>query len=116
MEHKGILIHAALLTICVASSKVTVKTTVTVSTTWFAGQRIVVQTFRKVQIAVENHFHAVDQMKEQNLVAQIRTVALWMKDTVQTIMIAMEIFYVDQTIVTPVVFRKGQIAVTSNQQ
>ena len=115
MEHKGILIHAALLTICVASSKVTVKTTVTVSTTWFVGQRIVVQTFRKVQIAVESHFHAVDQMKEQNLVAQIRTVALWMKDTVQTIMIATEIFCVDQTIVTPV-FRKGQIAVTSNQQ
>ena len=115
MEHKGILIHAALLTICVASSKVTVKTTVTVSTTWFAGQRIVVQTFRKVQIAVESHFHAVDQMKEQNLVAQIRTVALWMKDTVQTIMIATEIFCVDQTIVT-LVFRKGQIAVTSNQQ
>ena len=75
-----------------------------------------VQTFRKVQIAVESHFHAVDQMKEQNLVAQIRTVALWMKDTVQTIMIAMEIFYVDQTIVTPVVFPKGQIAVISNQQ
>ena len=116
MEHKGILIHVALLTIYVASSKVTVKTTVTVSTTWFVGQRIVVQTFQKVQIAAESHFHAVDQMKEQNLVAQIRTVAMWMKDTVQTIMIAMEIFYVDQTIVTPVVFRKGQIAVTSNQQ
>ena len=116
MEHKGILIHAALLTICVASSKVTVKTTVTVSTTWFAGQRIVVQTFRKVQIAVESHFHAVDQMKEQNLVAQIRIVALLMKDTVQTIMIATEIFFVDQTIVTPPVFQKGQIAVTSNQQ
>ena len=114
-EHKGMLIHVALLTICVASSKVTVKTTVTVSTTWFVGQRIVVQTFRKVQIAVESHFHAVDQMKEQNLVAQIRTVALWMKDTVQTIMIATEIFFVDQTIVTPV-FQKGQIAVTSNQQ
>ena len=115
MEHKGILIHAALLTICVASSKVTAKMTVTVSTTWFVGQRIVVQTFRMVQIAVESHFHAVDQMKEQNLVAQIRTIALWMKDTVQTIMIATEIFCVDQTIVTPV-FRKGQIAVTSNQQ
>ena len=39
-----------------------------------------------------------------------------MKDTVQTIMIAMEIFCVDQTIVTPVVFPKGQIAVISNQQ
>ena len=115
MEHKGILIHAALLTICVASSKVTVKTTVTVSTTWFVGQRIVVQTFRKVQIAVESHFHAVDQTKEQNLVAQIRTVALWMKDTVLIILIATEIFCVDQIIVTPV-FRKGQIAVTSNQQ
>ena len=116
MEHKGILIHAALLTICVASSKVTVKTTVTVSTTWFAGKRIVVQTFRKVQIAVESHLQAMEQTNEHNLVAQIRTVAMWMKDTVQTIMIAMEIFYVDQTIVTPVVFRKGQIAVTSNQQ
>ena len=79
------------------------------------GQRIVVQTFRKVQIAVESHFHAVDQTKEQNLVAQIKTVALWMKDTVQTIMIATEIFFVDQTIVTPV-FQKGQIAATSNQQ
>ena len=116
MEHKGILIHAALLTICVASSKVTVKTTVTVSTTWFAGQRIVVQTFRKVQIAVESHLHAMEQMNEHNLVAQIRTIAMWMKDTVQTIMIAMEIFCVDQTIVTPVVFPKGQIAVISNQQ
>jgi hypothetical protein len=115
MEYKGMLIHVALLTICVASSKVTVKTTVTVSTTWFAEQRIVVQTFRKVQIAVESHFHAMYQMKEQNLVAQIRTVALWMKDTVQTIMIATEIFYVDQTIVTPV-FQRGQIAATSNQQ
>ena len=39
-----------------------------------------------------------------------------MKDTVQTIMIATEIFFVDQTIVTPPVFQKGQIAVTSNQQ
>ena len=116
MEHKGMLIHVALLTLCVASSKVTVKMTVTVSTTWFVGQTIVVQTFRKVQIAVESHFHAVNQMNEHNLVAQIRTVALWMKDTVQTIMIAMEIFCVDQTIVTPVVFRKRQIAVTSNQQ
>ena len=116
MEHKGMLIHVALLTLCVASSKVTVKMTVTVSTTWFVGQTIVVQTFRKVQIAVESHFHAVNQMNEHNLVAQIRTVALWMKDTVQTIMIATEIFFVDQTIVTPVVFRKRQIAVTSNQQ
>ena len=116
MEHKGMLIHVALLTICVASSKVTVKTTVTASTTWFAGQRIVVQTFRKVQIVVESHFHAMEQMNEHNLVAQIRIVAMWMKDTVQTIMIAMEIFYVDQTIVTPVVFWKGQIAATSNQQ
>ena len=116
MEHKGMLIHVALLTICVASSKVTVKMTVSVSTNWFAGQTIVVQTFQKVQIAVESHFHAVDQMKEQNLVAQIRIVAMWMKDTVQTIMIAMETFCVDQTIVTPVVFPKGQIAVTSNQQ
>ena len=115
MEQKGMLIHVALPTICVASSKVTVKMTVNVSTTWFAGQRIVMKTFRKVQIAVESHFHAVDQTKEQNLVAQIRTVALWMKDTVQTIMIATEIFYVDQTIVTPV-FQKGQIAATSNQQ
>ena len=76
MEHKGMLIHVALLTLCVASSKVTVKMTVTVSTTWFAGQRIVVQTFRKVQIAVESHFHAVNQMNEHNLVAQIRTVAM----------------------------------------
>ena len=115
MEHKGISTHVVLLTICVASSKVTVKTTVNVSTTWFAGQRIVMQTFRKVQIAVESHFHAVDQTNEHNLVAQIRIVAMWMKDTVQTIKIAMEIFCVDQTIVTPV-FRKGQIAVTSNQQ
>jgi hypothetical protein len=39
-----------------------------------------------------------------------------MKVTVQTMMIAMEIFCVDQTIVIPVVFQKGQIAVTSNQQ
>ena len=116
MEHKGMLIHVALLTICVASSKVTVKMTVSVSTNWFVGQTIVVQTFQKVQIAVESHFHAMEQTNEHNLVAQIRTVAMWMKDTVQTIMIAMEIFYVDQTIVTPVVFRKGQIAVTSNQQ
>ena len=115
MEHKGMLIHVALPTICVASSKVTVKKTVSVSMTWFAGQRIVVQTFRKVQIAVESHFHAVNQMNEHNLVAQIRTVAMWMKDTVQTIMIALEIFCVDQTIVIPV-FRKGQIVVTSNQQ
>ena len=115
MEHKGMLIHVALPTICVASSKVTVKTTVNVSTTWFAGQRIVMQTFRKVQIAVESHFHAVNQMNEHNLVAQIRIVAMWMKDTVQTIMIATEIFCVDQTIVTPF-FRKGQIAVTRNQQ
>ena len=115
MEQKGMLIHVALPTICVASSKVTVKMTVNVSTTWFAGQRIVMQTFRKVQIAVESHFHAVDQTNEHNLVAQIRIVAMWMKDTVQTIMIATEIFCVDQTIVTPV-FRKGQIAVTSNQQ
>ena len=38
-----------------------------------------------------------------------------MKDTVQTIMIALEIFCVDQTIVTPV-FWMGQIAVTSNPQ
>ena len=116
MEHKVMLIHVALITICVASSKVTVKMTVTVSTTWFAGQIIVVQTFREVQIAVESHLHAMEQTNEHNLVAQIRTVAMWMKDTVQTIMIAMEIFYVDQIIVTPVVFRKGQIAVTSNQQ
>ena len=116
MEQKGMLIHVALPTICVASSKVTVKMTVNVSMTWFAGQRIVMKTFRKVQIAVESHFHAVDQTNEHNLVAQIRIVAMWMKDTVQIIMIAMEIFYVDQTIVTPVVFRKGQIAVTSNQQ
>ena len=115
MELKGMLIHVALPTICVASSKVTVKTTVNVSTTWFVGQRIVMQTFRKVQIAVESHFHAVDQTNEHNLVAQIRIVAMWMKDTVQTIKIAMEIFCVDQTIVTPV-FQKGQIAVTSNQQ
>ena len=115
MEHKGMLIHAALPTICVASSKVTVKMTVTVSTTWFAGQIIVVQTFREVQIAVESHLHAMEQTNEHNLVAQIRTVAMWMKDTVQTIMIATEIFCVDQTIVTPV-FQKGQIAVTSNQQ
>ena len=116
MEQEGMLIHVALPTICVASSKVTVKMTVNVSMTWFAGQRIVMKTFRKVQIAVESHFHAVDQTNEHNLVAQIRIVAMWMKDTVQIIMIAMEIFYVDQTIVTPVVFRKGQIAVTSNQQ
>ena len=116
MEHKGILIHVALLTICVASSKVTVKTTVNVSTTWFAGQRIVMKTFRKVQIAVESHLHAMEQMNEHNLVAQIRTIAMWMKDTVQTIMIAMEIFCVDQTIVIPVVLQKRQIAVTSNQQ
>ena len=115
MEHKGMLIHVALLTICVASSKVTVKMTVTVSTTWFAGQTIAMQTFPRVQIAVESHFHAVFQTNEHNLVAQIRIVAMWMKDTVQTIKIAMEIFCVDQTIVTPV-FQKGQIAVTSNQQ
>ena len=115
MEHKGMLIHVALLTICVASSKVTVKMTVSVSTNWFAGQTIVVQTFRKVQIAVESHFHAMEQTNEHNLVAQIRIVAMWMKDTVQTIMIATEIFCVDQTIVTPV-FQKGQIVVTSNQQ
>ena len=86
-----------------------------VSTNWFAGQTIAVQTFRRVQIAVESHLHAMEQTNEHNLVAQIRTVAMWMKDTVQTIMIAMEIFCVDQTIVTPV-FQKGQIAVTSNQQ
>ena len=115
MEQEGMLIHVALPTICVASSKVTVKMTVNVSTTWFAGQRIVIKTFRKVQIAVESHFHAVFQTNEHNLVAQIRIVAMWMKDTVQTIKIAMEIFCVDQTIVTPV-FQKGQIAVTSNQQ
>ena len=115
MEHKGMLIHVALLTICVASSKVTVKMTVSVSMNWFAGQTIVVQTFQKVQIAVESHFHAMEQTNEHNLVAQIRTVAMWMKDTVQTIMIATEIFFVDQTIVTPV-FQKGQIAATSNQQ
>ena len=115
MEQEGMLIHVALPTICVASSKVTVKMTVNVSTTWFAGQRIVMKTFRKVQIAVESHFHAVFQTNEHNLVAQIRIVAMWMKDTVQTIKIAMEIFCVDQTIVTPV-FQKGQIAVTSNQQ
>ena len=76
MENKEISTHVALLTICVASSKVTVKTTLNVSTTWFAGQRIVVQTFQKVQIAVESHFHAVDQTNEHNLVAQIRTVAM----------------------------------------
>ena len=116
MEHKVMLIHVALLTICVAWSKVTVKTTVSVSTNWFAGQTIAVQTFWRVQIAVESHLHAMEQTNEHNLVAQIRTIAMWMKDTVQTIMIAMEIFYVDQIIVTPVVFRKGQIAVTSNQQ
>ena len=116
MEHKGMLIHVALPTICVASSKVTVKMTVTVSTTWFVEQTIVVQTFQKVQIAVESHLHAMEQMNEHNLVAQIRTVAMWMKDTVQIIMIAMEIFCVDQTIVIPVVFQMGQIAVTSNQQ
>ena len=116
MEHKGMLIHVALLTLCVASSKVTVKMTVTVSTTWYAGQTIAMQTFPRVQIAVESRLHAMEQTHEHNLVAQIRTVAMWMKDTVQTIMIAMEIFFVDQTIVTPVVFRKGQIAVTSNQQ
>ena len=75
-----------------------------------------VKTFRKVQIAVESHLHAMEQMNEHNLVAQIRTIAMWMKDTVQTIMIAMEICCVDQTIVTPVVFPKGQIAVISNQQ
>ena len=115
MEHKGILIHAVLLTICVASSKVTVKTTVNVYMTWFAGQRIVIQIFRKAQIAVESHLHVMEQTHEQNLVAQIKTVAMWMKDTVQMIMSATEIFCVDQTIVTPV-FRKGQIAVTSNQQ
>ena len=117
MEHKGMLIHVALLTICVASSKVTVKMTVTVSTTWFVGQTIVVQTFQKVQIVVESLLHAMEmeQTNKHNLVAQIRTVVMWMKDTVQTMMIAMEIFCVDQTIVTPV-FRKGQIAVTSNQQ
>ena len=115
MEYKGMLIHVALLTICVASSKVTVKMTVTASTTWFAGQRIVIQIFRKAQIAVESHLHAMEQTHEQNLVAQIKTVALWMKDTVQTIMIATEIFCVDQTIVTPV-FQKGQIAATYNQQ
>ena len=39
-----------------------------------------------------------------------------MKDTVQTMMIAMEIFYADQTIVTLVVFQKEQIAATSNLQ
>ena len=118
MEHKVMLIHVALITICVASSKVTVKMTVSVSTNWFAGQTIVVKTFRMVQIAVESHLHAMamEQRNKHNLAAPIRTVAMWMKDTVQTIMIAMEIFYVDQTIVTPVVFRKGQIAVTSNQQ
>ena len=117
MEHKGMLIHVALLTIYVASSKVTVKMTVTVSTTWFAGQRIVVQTFRMVQIAVESHLYAMEmeQTNKHNLAALIRTVAMWMKDTVQTIMIALEIFCVDQTIVIPV-FRKGQIVVTSNQQ
>ena len=118
MEHKAMLILVALMTICVASSKVTVKMTVTVSTTWFAGQRIVVQTFRMVQIAVESHLYAMEmeQMNKHNLAALIRTVAMSMKDTVQTIMIAMGIFCVDQTIVTPVVFRKRQIAVTSNQQ
>ena len=117
MEHKKMLIHVALLTICVASNKVTVKMTVTVSTTWFAGQRIVVQTFRMVQIAVESHLYAMEmeQTNKHNLAALIRTVAMWMKDTVQTIMIALEIFCVDQTIVIPV-FRKGQIVVTSNQQ
>ena len=114
MEHKGMLIHVALLTICVASSKVTVKMTVSVSTNWFAGQTIVVQTFQKVQIAVESHFDVMNQMNEHNLAAQIRTVAMPMKGTAQMIMIAMGIFSVDQTIVTPV-FRKGQIAVTSNQ-
>ena len=116
MELKGMLIHVALQTICVASSKVTVKTTVNVSTTWFAGQRIVIQIFRKAQIAVESHLHAMEQTHEQNLVAQIKTVAMWMKDTVQMIMSATEIFCVDQTIVTPVVLTKGQIAVISNQQ
>ena len=118
MEHKGMLIHVALLTICVASSKVTVKMTVIVSMNWFAGQRIVVQTFRMVQIAVESHLHAMEmeQTNKHKLAALLRTLAMWMKDTVQTIMIAMEIFCVDQTIVTPVVFRKRQIAVTSNQQ
>ena len=116
MEQKGMLIHVALPTICVASSKVTVKRTVSVSTTWFVEQRIVVQIFWKVQIAVESHLHAMEKTHKQNLVAQIRTVAMWMKDTVQMIMIAMEIFCVDQTIVTPVVLTKGQIAVTSNQQ
>ena len=116
MEKMGILTHVVLQTTCVVWSKVTVEMTATASMTWFAGQRIVVQTFQKVQIAVESHFHAMEQTNEHNLVAQVRTVAMWMKDTVQTIMIAMEIFYVDQTIVTPVVFRKGQIAVTSNQQ
>ena len=116
MELKGMLIHVALPTICVASSKVTVKTTVNVSTTWFAGQRIVIQIFRKAQIAVESHLHAMEQTHEQNLVAQIKTIAMWMKDTVQMIMSATEIFCVDQTIVTPVVLTKGQIAVISNQQ
>ena len=116
MEHKVMLIHVALLTICVGSNKVTVKMTATVSTTWFAGQTIVVQTFQEVQIAVENHLHAMEQTQEQNLVAQVRTVAMWTKDTVQAMMIAMEIFFVDQTTVTLVVFQKEQIAATSNQQ
>ena len=116
MEHKVMLIHVALLTICVASSKVTVKMTVNVSTTWFAGKRIVMKTFRKVQIAVESHLHAMEQTHEHNLVAQIRTVVMWMKDTVQTIMTATEIFCVDHTIVIPVIFLQRQIAVTSNRQ
>ena len=117
MEHKEMLIHVALLTICVAWSKVTVKMTVSVSMNWFAGQTIVVKTFRLVQIAVVSHLYAMamEQISKHNLVAQIRTVVMWMKDTVQTMMIAMEIFCVDQTIVTPV-FQKGQIAATSNQQ
>ena len=116
MEHKGMLIHVALLTLCVASSKVTVKMTVTVSTTWFVGQTIAMQTFPRVQIAVESRLHAMEQTHEHNLVAQIRTVVMWMKVTVQMIMTATEIFRVDHTIVIPVIFLQRQIAVTSNRQ
>ena len=115
MEKMGILTHVVLLTTCVVLSKVTVEMTATASMTWFAGQRIVVQTFQKVQIAVESHFNVMNQMNEHNLAAQIRTVAMPMKGTAQMIMIAMGIFSVDQTIVTPV-FPKEQIAVTCNQQ
>ena len=112
------LIHVALLTICVASNKVTVKMTVSVFTNWFAGQTIAVHPFQRVQIAVESHMYAMamEQLNKHNLAAPIGTVAMWMKDTVQTMMIAMEIFCVDQTIAIPVVFQMGQIAVTSNQQ